>query len=170
MDFGTPGFPVYHQTPEFTQTHIHRVSHAIQPLSSPSSLAFNLSQHQSENESCSDLSDYLWPHGLYPRNSPGQNTGVGSLSLLQGSLLTQGPNPDLLHCRWILYQLIYEGTPTSGSFQMSQLFTSGDQIIGVSASTSVLQRYIQDWFPLRWTVWISLQSKELSEVFSNTIV
>ena len=58
----------------------------------------------------------------------------------------------------------------SGSFQMSQLFASGGQSTGVSTSTSVLPVNIQDWFPLRWTGWISLQSKGLSRVFSNTTV
>ena len=58
--------------------------------------------------------------------------------------------------------------PTSGSFQMSQLFTSGGQGIGVSASTSVHPMNTQDWSPLRWTGWNSLQSKGLSRVFSNT--
>ena len=56
----------------------------------------------------------------------------------------------------------------SGSSQMSQFFASGGQTIGVSASTSVLPMNIQDWFPLGWTGWISLQSKGLSRVFSNT--
>ena len=60
--------------------------------------------------------------------------------------------------------------PASGSFQMSQLFTSGSQSIGVSDSTSVLPMYTQEWSPLEWTGWISLQSKGLSRVFSNTIV
>ena len=60
--------------------------------------------------------------------------------------------------------------PASGSFQMSQLFTLGGQIIGVSASTSVLPMNTQDWTPLGWTGWISLQSKGLSRVFSNTRV
>ena len=60
--------------------------------------------------------------------------------------------------------------PGSGSFQMSQLFALGGQRIGVSASTSVLPMNIQDWFPLGWTGWISLQSKGLSAVFSNTTV
>ena len=60
--------------------------------------------------------------------------------------------------------------PASGSFQMSQLFTSGGQSIGVSASASVLPINIQDWSPLGWTGWISLQSKGLSRVFSNTTV
>ena len=58
--------------------------------------------------------------------------------------------------------------PASGSFQMSQLFPSGGQSIGASASTSVLTMNIQDWFPLGWTGWIYLQSKGLSRVFSNT--
>ena len=57
--------------------------------------------------------------------------------------------------------------PTSGSFQMSQHFASDGQNIGVSASTSVLPMNTQDWFPLGWTGWISLQSKGLSRVFSK---
>ena len=60
--------------------------------------------------------------------------------------------------------------PASGSFQISQLFASGRQSIRVSASTSVLPMNIQDWFPLGWTGWISLQSRGLSRVFSNTTV
>ena len=60
--------------------------------------------------------------------------------------------------------------PTSGSFQMSQLFASGGQNTGVSVLTSVLPMNTQDWSPLGWTGWISLQSKGLSRVFSNTTV
>ena len=60
--------------------------------------------------------------------------------------------------------------PASGSFQMSQLFASGGQSIGVSASTSAHPMNTQDWSPLGWTGWISLQSKGLSRVFSNTTV
>ena len=60
--------------------------------------------------------------------------------------------------------------PAAGSFQMSQFFTSGGQSIGVSASASVLPMNIQDWFPLGLTAWISLLSKGLSRVFSNTTV
>ena len=60
--------------------------------------------------------------------------------------------------------------PAPGSFQMSQFFTSGGQSIGVSASAWVLPMNIQDWFPLGWTGWISLQSKGLSRVFSSTKV
>ena len=65
-----------------------------------------------DSESRSVVSDSLQPYGLYsPRNSPGQNTGVGSPSLLQGIFPTQGSNPGLLNCRWIPYQLSHKGTP-----------------------------------------------------------
>ena len=60
--------------------------------------------------------------------------------------------------------------PASGSFPVSQFFASGDQTIRSSASASILPMNIQDWFPLGWTGWISLQSKGLSRVFSNTTV
>ena len=63
-----------------------------------------------ESESCSVVSNSLRPHGLYsPWNSPGQNTGVGSL--LQGIFPTQGLNPGLSHCRWIFYQPSHQGSP-----------------------------------------------------------
>src|SRR5574339_592024 len=63
-------------------------------------------------ESCSIVSDSLKTNGLHsPWVSPGQNTGVGSLSLLQGIYPTQGLNPSLLHCRRILYQLSHKGSP-----------------------------------------------------------
>ena len=68
---------------------------------------------ENESESHSVLSASLWPHGLYnPWNSSGQNTGVGSHFLLQGIFPTQGSNPGLPHCRWILYQLSHKGSPT----------------------------------------------------------
>jgi len=64
----------------------------------------------SENRSV--VSNSLQPHGLYsPWNSPGQNIGMGSLSLLQKIFPTQGSNPGLSHCRWILYQLSHQGSP-----------------------------------------------------------
>ena len=106
MHCSTPGLPVYHHLPEFTQTHVHQVSDAIQPshpLLSPSHPAPNPSQHQ-------------------------------------------------------------------GLFQRVKLFAWGGQSIGVSASASVLPMNTQDWSPLGWTGWISLQSKGLSRVFSNTTV
>ena len=71
----------------------------------------SLNFYITESESGSTVSDSLWPHGLYsPWNSPGQNTGVGSLSLFQGIFPTQGSNTGLPHCRWILYQLSHKGS------------------------------------------------------------
>ena len=69
-----------------------------------------------------------------------------------------------------LFNFCPQSFPGSGSLPVSQLFASGGQSIGVSASKSVLPMNTQDWSPLGWTDWISLQSKGLSRVFSNTIV
>ena len=105
MDCSTPGLPVHYQLPEFTQTHVHWVSDAMQPshlLSSPSPPAFSLSQHQ----------------GLF---------------------------------KWV-----------SSLHQVAKVLEFQLQ--------SVLPMNIQDWFPLGWTGWISLLSKGLSRVFSNTTV
>ena len=105
MNHSTPGLPVHHQLPDFTQTHIHQVGDAIQPshpLSSPSPPAPNPSQHQ----------------GLF---------------------------------QWV-----------NSSHEVAKVL--------VSASASVLPMNTQDWSPLGWTGWISLQSKGLSGVFSNTAV
>ena len=101
MDCSTPGFPVHHQLPELTETHVHWISDVIQPshpLSSHSPPAFNLSQHP----------------GLF---------------------------------QWVS--------------------SSGGQSIGASASASVLPMNIQNWFPLEWTGWISLQSKGLSSLLQH---
>ena len=78
------------------------------------------------------------------------------------------PSNHLILCRPL--SSCPQSFPASGSFQMSQLFTSGGQSIGVSASASVLPMNTQVWSPLEWTGWISLQSKGLSRVFSNTTV
>ena len=77
-----------------------------------------------ESEGRSVVSDSLQPRGLYgPWNSPGQNTGVGGLSLLQGIFPTQGLNPGLPHCRWIHYQLSHQGGPMTN---LNSLFKSRD--------------------------------------------
>ena len=70
----------------------------------------------------------------------------------------------------IPFSFCLQSFPASGSFQMSQHFTWGSQSFGPSASPSVLPMNTQDWFPLEWTGWISLHSKGLSRVFSNTTV
>ena len=83
---------------------LYQLSHKGKPLK-------NSSLHV-ESESCSVMSDSLQPHGLHiPWNSPGQNTGVGSFSLLQGIFPTQGSTPGLPHCNQILYQLSHQGSP-----------------------------------------------------------
>ena len=78
------------------------------------------------------MSDSLRPHGLYsPGNSPGQNAGVGSLSLLQGIFPTQGSNPGLPHCRWILYQLSHKGS-------LLAIVNSAAMNVGVHVSFSII--------------------------------
>ena len=77
------------------------------------------------------------------------------------------PSNHLILCRALLLPSIF---PSITGFSNDQFFASGDQSIGVSASTSILPMNIQDWFPLGWTGWIPFQSKGLSRVFSNTIV
>ena len=76
------------------------------------------------------------------------------------------PSNHLILC--VPFSACPQSFPASGSFQMSQLFVSGGQSIGVSAPTSILPMNTQDWSPLGWTDWISLQPKGLSRVFSNT--
>ena len=93
---------------------------------------------------------------------------------------TCGVHPNLCPLSWWCHLTISSSVvpfsscpqyfPASGSLPMSQLFASGGQNIGVSVSTSVFSMNTQDWYPLGWTGWISLQSKGLSRVFSNTTV
>ena len=84
----------------------------IAQMKEEASLRPHLERDRLESESYSVGSDSLRPHGLHsPCNSPGQNTGAGSLSLLQGIFPTQGLNPGLPYCRLILYQLSHKGSP-----------------------------------------------------------
>ena len=93
---------------------------------------------------------------------------TNSQSLLKlMSIVSVMPSNHLIICCPLLLPSIF---PASGSFQMSQFFASGGQSNGVSASASGLPMNIQDWSPLGWSGWISLQSKGLSRVFSNTTV
>ena len=80
------------------------------------------------------------------------------------------PSNHLILCHPLLLWLSVFPSIRAGSFPVSQLFPSGDQSTGVSASTSVLPMNTKDWFPLGWTGWISLHSKGLSRLFSNTTV
>ena len=123
-------------------------------------------QFSSVQFSCSVVSDSLWSHGLQHARPP-----------------CPSPTPRVYSnscpsSRWCHPAILSSVIPFSshlqsflaGSFPMSWFFTSGGQSTGVSASTSVLPVNVQDWFPLGWTGWISLQSKGLSRVFSNTTV
>ena len=132
-----------------TNTHTHTHSH--------SSVQFSLSV----------MTNSLWPHELQHTRPPCPSPTARVY-----------PNPCPLS-RWchptisfsvVLLSSCPQSFPASGSFQMSQLFESGGQSIGVSASTSVLPVNTQDWSPLGWTGWITLQSKGLSRAFSNTTV
>ena len=113
------------------------------------------------------MSDSLRPHGLQhariPCPSPTPRAYPNSCSLSQWCHPT-------ISSSVIPFSSRLQSFPASGSFQMSQFFASGGQSIGISASTSVLPMNSQDWFPLGWTGWISLQSRGLSRVFSNTTV
>ena len=118
--------------------------------------------------SCSVMSDSLRPHGL-------QHARIPCLSPTSGACSNSCPLSRWCHLTSsssvIPFFSCLQSFPTSGSFPMSQLFTSDGQSIGVSASASVLPMNIQGWFPLRLTGWISLQSKGLfRKVFSNTTV
>ena len=123
--------------------------------------------HGSVQFSHSVVSHSLRPHGLQYTRSPCPLPTPGVYSNL--CPLSQWCHPTI-SSSVIPFSSYLQSFPASGSFQMSQLFASGDQSIGVSASASVLPMNTQDWSPLERTGWISLQSKGLSRVFSNTTV
>ena len=105
-------------------------------------------------------------HGLLHARLPCPSPTSRACSNL--CLLSQWCHPTILSS--VIPFSCPQSFPASGSFKMSQLFVSGGQSIGVSASTSLLPMNTQDWSSLEWSGWISLQSKGLSRVFSNTTV
>ena len=111
------------------------------------------------------MSNILWPHGMQHARLPCPSPTTEDCS--NSCQLSQWCNPTI-SSSVVLFSSCLQSFSASGSFPMSQLFASGGQRIGVSASTSVLSMNIQDWFPLGWTGWISLQSKGLSRAFSNS--
>ena len=117
--------------------------------------------------SCSVMSDSLWPH-------ESQHTRPPCLSLTPGIYSDSCPSSRWCHpaisTSVVPFSSCPQSLPASGSFPVSQLVAWGGQRIGVSGSASILPMNTQDWSPLGWTGWISLQSKGLSRVFSNTIV
>ena len=124
-------------------------------------------QFSSVQFSRSVVSDSLWPHKLQharpPCPSPTPRAYPNSYPLSQWCHPTTSSSV-------VPSSSCPQSFPASGSFQMSQLSASGGQSIGGSASTSVLPMNTQDWSPLGWTGWISLQSRGLSRVFSSTTV
>ena len=113
------------------------------------------------------VSNSLWPHRLQHARPPCLSPTPRVYS--NSCPLSQWCHPTI-SSSVVPFSSRLQSFPASGFFQMSQFFTSGGQSNGVSASASVLPMNIQDWFPLGWTNWISLQSKGLSRVFSNTTV
>ena len=130
-------------------------------------MLYTLNLHSSVQFSRSVMSDSLWPHesqhtrppcpspipGVYPNSCPSSRWCYPAIS---SSVIPFSSCPQSL--------------PASESFPMSQLFTSGGQSTGVAALASFLTKNTQGWSPSEWTGWISLQSKGLSRVFSNTTV
>ena len=117
--------------------------------------------------SCSVMSDSLQPHESQHARPPcpSQTPGVYSNSCP----LSRWCHP-AISSSVIPFSSCAQSLPASGSFPLSHLFAWGGQSTGVSASASILPMSTQDWSPLGWTGWISLQSKGLSRVFSNTTV
>ena len=113
------------------------------------------------------MSDSLSPHGLQHARPPCPSPTPGVYS--NSCPLSRWCNPTI-SSSVLPFSSHIQSFPASGSFQMSQFFVSGGQSIGVSVSAWVLPMNIQDWSPLGWTGWISLQSKGLSRVSSNTTV
>ena len=112
------------------------------------------------------MSNSLWPHGLQHARLPCPSPTPRACS--NSCPLSQWCHPTMSSSVIPFSRL--QSFLASGSFPMSQFFASGGQSIEISVSASVLPLNIQDWFPLGWTGWISLQSKELSRIFSNTTV
>ena len=117
--------------------------------------------------SLSIISETLRPHGLKHARPPCPSPTPRAYSNSSPSHLWCHPTISLSVVPFSSY---LQSFSASGSFPMSQFFVSGGQSVGVSALASVLPKNIQDWSPLEWTGWISLQSKGLSRVFSNTTV
>ena len=113
-----------------------------------------------ESERRSVMSHSLQAHGLYPWNSPGQNTGVGSLSLLQGIFPSQGSNPGLLHCGRILYQLSHRGSPIRPILYFSSLCTEVLRQKAVSSRNTLFKTFKTSKQPHgrfnKWHLWHKL--------------
>ena len=124
-------------------------------------------QFSSVQFSCSVVSDSLQPHESQHTSPPCPSPPPRVYSNSRPLIWWCHP---AISSSVVLFSSCPQSLPASGSFPMSQLFSSSEQSIGVSASVSVLRMNTQDWSPLGWTGWISLQYKGLIRVFSNTTV
>ena len=152
-----------------------QISHVDNHLHFPTSwceldglaLCFRSDSNQHSLFSCSVVSDSLPTHGL-------QRSRLPCPSPSPGACLNSSPSSRWCHpaisSSVVPFSSCLQSFPASRSFPMSQLFASGGHSIGASALASVLPMNIQGWFLLAWTGWISLLSKGLSRVFSNTTV
>ena len=142
---------------------LHRVGHNWSNLAAATAFGIANSVQFSRSVMFDSLRPH-WPqHARPPCPSPTPGAYPNSCSL------SRWCHP-IISSSVVPFSSCPQSFPASGSFQNSQLFASGGQSIGVSASTSVLPINTQDWSPLGWTGWISLQSKGLSGVFSNSTV
>ena len=148
--------------PNITKRHI--LSFQKQSKIKPDQTHLNISSVQFSH---SVVSNSLWPHRLQHTRLPCPSPNPRAYSNSCPSNWWCHPT---ISSSVVPFSTCPQSFPASGSFPMNQHFTSGGQNIGVSASTSVLPMYTQDWSPLGWTGWSSLQSKGLSRVFSNTTV
>ena len=130
-------------------------------------LNMNIQSIQSIQFSRSVVSESLWSYGLQQARLPCPSSTPGACS--NSCPLSRWCHPTISSSVVPFFSCL-QSFPASGSFPVSRFFAPGCQSVGVSASASVLPMNIQDWFPLGWTGWISLQSKGLSRVFSNTTV
>ena len=201
MDCSTPGLPVHHQLPEFTQTHVHcgegngnplQYSCLENPMDEGAWLAtvhgimkswteltdftFTFYFHALEKEMATLSSIFSWK--IPGTEEPGGLLSIGLHRIEHDwhNLAAAAACPLSRWCHQTISSSVVpfsscpQSLPASESCPMSQLFTSGGKSIGISASISDLPVNTQDWSPLGWTGWISLQSKGFSRVFFNTTV
>ena len=111
------------------------------------------------SESCSVVSNFWWLYGLYsPWNSPGQNTGVGSCSLLHGIFPAQGSTPGLPHCRWILYQLSHKGSLRILEWVAYPFSTGSSHPRNQTGISWIVGRLFTNWSIMEAWKWKSLSS------------
>ena len=149
-------------------SHTHMLTAFLAYMVSAHAVTYTLEARSTSVQfSHSVMSNSLQPHRLQHARPPSPSPTPGAYSNL--CPLSRWCHPTI-SSSVIPFSSCLQSFPASGSFPVGQFIASGGQSIGVSASASVLPMNIQDWFPLGWTGWLSLQSKELSRVFSSTTI